>query len=304
MHRYSGFLLCIVLSACSSLCRAAAEEPNVTSEEVSFGSAGVTLAGTLFRPEHPVAAVVVVHGSGQEKRMSRFAALLAKDGIAALTYDKRGVGQSGGVYVGPEVGSNNVDHANLALLAADANAAVGVLSARLSADPRPVGLLGYSQAGWVIPIAAQKNRAVKFMVLFSGPVATTREQLRFQFFTEGNPAFWETHSEAEARKHISGDADRYEFVDTDPRDALAKLSIRGLWLFGGKDVQAPVQLSIERLDALDAQGKLYEHRLFPTLGHNVAFAKSDAGEAAVAEAVQWIQSVAAELPPGGNRRHR
>jgi pimeloyl-ACP methyl ester carboxylesterase len=266
----------------------AAEVSGITSEDIRFNSEGITLVGTIFLPEHPFAAVVLVHGSGQEKRMNRFASRLANEGIAVLTYDKRGVGESGGVYAGPEVGTNNVDAANFDLLAADASVAVTALSARLPDGHLPTGLLGFSQAGWIIPLAAKKNPSVRFMVLFSGPVVTAREQLRFQFFTEGNRAFWDTHTEADAREHIRNDPDKYPFADTDPRDILGKLSVPGLWLFGGKDVQAPVQLSIEHLDALKAQGKPYEHRVFPLLGHNLS--SNDPSEP-LSAAVQWIKAI-------------
>jgi len=298
--RYIGCSLCLLVLLWVSPQQAVAQQAALTSEAVGFRSAGVALAGTIFRPEHPYAAVVIVHGSGQEKRMAGFASLLARNGIAVLTYDKRGVGESGGVYAGPEVGTNNVDASNLALLAGDASAAVSALSARFPSDHGPIGLLGFSQAGWIVPMAAKKNRTVRFMVLFSGPVVTTREQLRFQFFTQGRPDFWDTHTAAEARKHISHDPDRYQFVDTDPRDALSKLSIPGVWLFGGRDVQAPVRLSIERLDALKVEGKPLEYRLFPTLGHNVAF--SDASEP-VDVAVQWIKAIAIEAPQRNGGRH-
>lgn len=207
--------------------------------------------------------------------MLEFASLLASNNIAVLTYDKRGVGESGGVYAGPEVGTNNIDAANLDLLAVDASAAANALSAQLPAKQGPIGLLGFSQAGWVIPLAATKNRSVRFLVLFSGPVVTAREQLRFQFFTQGNRSFWETHTEAEAREHLRNDPDRYQFADTDARGILATLSIPGLWLFGGQDIQAPVSLSMEHLDTLKAQGKAYDYQLFPVLGHNTAFAKSN-----------------------------
>jgi alpha-beta hydrolase superfamily lysophospholipase len=46
---------------------------------------------------HPIAALVLVHGSGQESRMNGLGSLLAENGIAVLTNDKRGVGKSGGV---------------------------------------------------------------------------------------------------------------------------------------------------------------------------------------------------------------
>jgi uncharacterized protein len=258
--------------------------------DVAFDSEGTALHGTLYLPTHPVAAVVLVHGSGQEKRMAGFAARLASEGIAALTYDKRGVGASGGVYVGPEVGTNNVDPANLDLLARDANAAVRTLAGRLRVLPGRIGLLGFSQAGWVIPLAAKQNRSIKFMVMFSGPMVTTLEQLRFQFHTAGDANYWDTHDERVARKHVAEDPDRYRFVPTDPRDELATAKIPGLWIYGAKDIQIPVGLCIERLGALKKVGKRFDHRLFPALGHNTGFA--DDGEP-IRAAVAWIKARAA-----------
>jgi pimeloyl-ACP methyl ester carboxylesterase len=274
-------------------------QPNaLRTEKISFASGGITLAGSLMLPAQPVAAVVLVHGSGQEKRQLELAARLAASGLAVLTYDKRGVGESGGVYAGPEVGTNNVDAANLSLLAADASAAVTALAARLPArHGPPVGLAGGSQAGWVIPLAAQQNQAVRFMVLFSGPVVSAREQLRFQFFTAGNQHFWDTHTEAEAREHLQHDPDRYQFADTDARAVLATLAIPGLWLFGGQDIQAPVRLSMEHLDTLKAQGKPYQYQLFPALGHNTAFASPEPVEIAV----RWIKALPRPTKPKQKR---
>ena len=263
-----------------------------TTENVKFNSVGVTLAGTIFKPRDPYAAVVLVHGSGQETRMVEMASLLAKNGIAVLTYDKRGVGKSNGVYAGPEVGTNNIDSSNLNLLALDASAASNILLAHLPANHGPLGLMGFSQAGWIIPMAAKENRNVSFMILFSGPVVTTLEQLRFQFYTQGNSSFWEKHTEAEAREHIRSDADRYQFAGTDPHDALATLSIRGLWLFGGKDAQIPVHLSIEHLNVLKEQGKHYEYQLFPELGHNTAPSKS---HEPVNAAIEWIKTISGRM---------
>ncbi|MGL6128473.1 alpha/beta hydrolase, partial [Chryseobacterium artocarpi] len=79
----------------------AANLKRFTTTNVTFTSSGISLSGTIFKPDHATAAVVIVHGSGQEKRMTEFATLLADNGIAVLTYDKRGVGESGGVYAGP-----------------------------------------------------------------------------------------------------------------------------------------------------------------------------------------------------------
>ena len=264
------------------------DQPNFTTEEVKFNSGSITLEGTIFKPKEIYGALVLVHGSGQEKRMVNMATLLAKNGIAVLTYDKRGVGKSGGVYVGPEVGTNNIDSANLDLLALDASNAAKELLAHLPAKHGALGLMGFSQAGWVIPIAATKNSKVGFMVLFSGPVISTLEQLRFQFYTNGNAKFWDTHTDAEAREHIRTDADRYQFAATDPKKSLAKLSIPGLWLFGGKDIQIPANLCVENLNALQAKGKAYSYQLFPELGHNTASGKS---QEPINAAIGWIKTL-------------
>ncbi len=284
-HLFIIFLASLFLFAAGN---ASATPPTFTTKNIKFVSAGDSLSGTIFSPAHPVAAVVLVHGSGQEKRMTEFATLLANNGIAVVTYDKRGVGESGGTYAGPEVGTNNVDSANLNLLAQDASAALNELSEYLSDNKIPIGLCGASQAGWIIPLAATKNAKVKFMAIFSGALITVKEQLRFQFYTNGNVNFWDTHTEEDARKHIANDPDKYEFIDTDPRAVLAKVAVPGLWIFGGKDIQVPVKLSMEHLDALMAKGKRYEYKLFPALGHNTAFSGD---EEPVKDAMEWIKSI-------------
>lgn len=282
---FTFFLLSLLFFVSSY---ASATPPNFTTKEIKFVSEGVSLAGTIFTPNKIQAAVVIVHGSGQEKRMIDFATTLANNGIAVLTYDKRGVGESQGVYAGPEVGTNNVDFANLNLLSLDASAAVNTLSKSLSNNKVAIGLIGGSQAGWIIPLAAEKNKKVKFMTIFSGALITVKEQLRFQFYTNGDKSFWDTHSEEEARKHVFNDPDKYEFVDTNPNDVLSKLSIPGFWIFGGKDIQVPVKLSIEYLDKLKSKGKNYAYKLFPDLGHNTAFSKS---EEPMKDAINWIKNI-------------
>ncbi|HCM33877.1 alpha/beta hydrolase [Chryseobacterium sp.] len=265
------------------------QSADFTIQDVKFESQNVTLAGSILEPKKPVAAVVIVHGSDPVKREMEFAKRLAKEGIAVFTYDKRGVGESGGVYVGPSVGTNNIDPANLTLLAQDANAAAATFQTYLKDKKIPIGLVGFSQAGWIIPMAASKNPQIDFMALFSGPTITTLEQLRFQFYTNGNKNFWENHTEADAIEHTKNDPDKYQFVATDPKTYLNTLSIPGLWLFGEKDIQIPVKLCIEQLNTLKAQGKPFEYASFPQLGHNTS---SSNDTAPVDTVVQWIQQKA------------
>ncbi|KXH85802.1 alpha/beta hydrolase family protein [Chryseobacterium kwangjuense] len=287
---FSNFYICLLLLALPQF--AFSQSADFTIKDVKFESQGITLAGSVLEPEKPLAAVVIVHGSDPVKRELEFAKRLAKEGIAVLTYDKRGVGESGGVYVGPSVGTNNIDPANLNLLAHDANAAVKTFQTYLKDKKVPIGLLGFSQAGWIIPIAASKNPQIDFMVLFSCPTITTLEQLRFQFYTNGNNNFWENHTEADAIEHTKNDPDRYQFAATDPKTSLNTLSIPGLWLFGEKDIQIPVKLCIEQLNALKVQGKPFEYTLFSKLGHNTS---SGDDTTPVDIAVQWMKQKALSI---------
>ncbi|TDE07514.1 alpha/beta hydrolase family protein [Flavobacterium sandaracinum] len=268
---------------------ACCQSNEVTIQDVTFESQGITLAGSIVKPKNPVAAVVIVHGSDPVKREMEFAKRLAKEGIAVLTYDKRGVGESGGVYVGPSVGTNNIDTTNLNLLASDANEAVKTFRTFLKNKKTPIGLVGFSQAGWIIPITASQNSQIEFMVLFSCPTITTLEQLRFQFYTNGDINFWETHTDADALEHTKNDPDKYQFVATDPKIYLNTLSIPGLWLFGEKDIQIPVKLCIDQLNTLKAQGKPFEYTLFSTLGHNTVF---DRDTKPFDISIQWIKQKA------------
>src|SRR5258708_24595284 len=83
-----------------SIRRVDAKPPTFKQEEVSFRNGDVTLSGTLLLPltEVPHPAVVFLHGSGSEGRYAaRFLAeYFTPHGIAALIYDKRGVGTSTG----------------------------------------------------------------------------------------------------------------------------------------------------------------------------------------------------------------
>lgn len=261
--------------------------------DVQFRSGDTTLAGAIVSPAKIIAGAVIVHGSGKETRNLDLARALAQRGVATLTYDKRGTGKSGGTYMGPEVGTNNIDMANLELLADDANAALKELSRRVSSPRTPLGLMGISQAGWIIPIAAARSPDVKFMVIWSGPMVTTLEQLRFQFFADGREDFWKKNTQARIREHIRSGPDRYQFTATDPTTSLQKLSIPGLWLYGRQDLNVPANLSIERLELLASTGKRFEHIEFPDAGHQLPV------DAALSASMSWLQRTVISTPPQG-----
>jgi dienelactone hydrolase len=250
-------------------------------EEVEFDSHGVTLAGSIVFPENQPfhGAVVFIHGSGKQERSLGLAERFAREGIVALVYDKRGAGKSGGEYEDKQ----NVSEKNIALLADDAVAALQKLSSHPLLKGVNIGFAGISQAGWIAPVAAEKTSLAKFLVLWSGPVSKVSEEDIFSKYTADRDLRY-APSYAEA---LSSRTQQYvwpDFLgrDTDPSESLKNLSIPGLWLFSDNDGSIPVDLSIERLQALRKGGYQYSYVLFSGLGHNNI-------DGTFATAVDWIE---------------
>ncbi|WP_280407049.1 alpha/beta hydrolase family protein [Nocardia carnea] len=147
------------------------------SEEVSYSSGNITIAGTLTRPDTaaPVPAVVLVTGSGPHDRNETIsghrpflllADTLTRAGYAVLRTDDRGVGGTGG----------NLDQSDYGDLAADIEAGLGYLRGRPEMDPARIGLLGHSEGGYLAPlVAARPENDVAFAILLAGPAITGTE---------------------------------------------------------------------------------------------------------------------------------
>ncbi len=236
-------------------------------EKVEFTSHNSLLSGSIVLPGNTEihSAVVFVHGSGKQERNLHWARRFATEGIAALVYDKRGVGRSGGEYESKQ----SVSEKNINLLTDDSIAALNALRKHLKTKNIPLGLTGISQAGWIVPLAAEKSKIVDFIVLWSGPVCKVSEEDIYSKYTADlDDKQVPDYSEALAsrkRKYIWPD---FLGKDTDPSESLATLNIPGLWVFGEKDGSIPVDLSVLRLKKLIDSGHQYEYVLFSNLGHN------------------------------------
>lgn len=272
MHSVT-FILLVVLVPHLALAQAV----SVQTTAFSFSNQGAALAGDLYMPAHPVAALVLVHGAGPTKRMQRTAQLFAEQGFVVATWDKRGVGNSGGRYEA----NRNTSAENLALLAGDAAAAMDWLATQAEVAGLPLGYWGISQAGWIIPLAALRTPQADFITLWSGPLCTVAEEMEAGIGTGGNLS-----SDDVARAFIA--ELRAQRTDTDPRDALRKIHIPGLWLFGGRDNTLPVGLSIKRMQGLIAAGQShFEYRLDPDAGHNMNFETDRAG---IDRMIEWMRA--------------
>jgi len=154
---------------------------DLATTKVDFSSAGVQLAGRLVMPpgKGPVPVVVLVHGSEDSSALQRYALqrLLPAQGIGAFVYDKRGTGQSQGVFT----------H-DLHVLAADAEAALRAARSQAGERVSRIGFYGTSQGGWTAPLAAAASRP-DFVIVGYGlavsPIAEDNEALALDMTRHG-----------------------------------------------------------------------------------------------------------------------
>lgn len=264
-----------------SLKRVEQEPPTFKQEEVSFRNGDVTLAGTLFLPltKEPHGAVVFLHGSGAEGRFaSRFLAeYFTRQGIAALIYDKRGVGKSTGDWKGSDFED----------LAEDAIAGIGFLKERKEINPRKIGIYGHSQGGMIAPLVASKSKDVAFLISGAGSAVPVYEseinsitnQVRAQGISGSDldeaKVFikmlvnvlrtGEGHDQFDAEAEKVRDTKWYPMLHVPPRDHWSwaffkrvynynaadywpQVKVPALVIYGERDLLVPVAQSISNID--------------------------------------------------------
>lgn len=148
-----------------------------STEEVEFSNGDVTLRGTLVLPEacsRQTPVLLFVTGSGAQNRdeelfehrpFAVIADALAREGIATLRYDDRGVGESTGVFKS----STTEDFKN------DAISGVKYLRERFD----KVGVIGHSEGGTIALMLSAANQ-VDFAVSLAGMVVSGAETLVWQ----------------------------------------------------------------------------------------------------------------------------
>lgn len=172
MHSLFRLLAIPVVSVVIGMTATAASADETAAESkfeelhVEFHNKDVKLVGSLLLPrsEVPVPAVVFVHGAGQQTREAYREAgeYFASQGIAALIYDKRGVGQSGGIYESRQPYENLVN---------DALAGVAFLKQRREIVPSQIGFWGLSQGAYISAAAGSRSGDIKFIIVVGADVA-------------------------------------------------------------------------------------------------------------------------------------
>lgn len=261
----------------------------MNSQEVRFDSDGCAIAGTFTEAQSPVAAALLITGSGRADRDSDarlplqprlrvgvtrvIAGLLAEAGVSSLRFDKRGVGASGGDYFRSGMGQR----------LADARAGLGWLAAK--AAGLPLVAIGHSEGTYYAARFAADG-AVAGAVLLSGPVRPGGEVLAWQTRQLADTVpratklilkLMRTDVIRAQRKNqdrvmaSSADVMRVQgtrvnarwardFIAYDPAPVLARIEVPVLAITGAHDMQVPPE-------DIDAMGRLVKG---PFEGHVVA----------------------------------
>ena len=256
----------------------------LAEEEVSYKSGGILLSGTLIKPggTEPHPAIVLISGSAGQGRMTRertrnMGYFFAKNGIAALIYDRRGNGNSQG----------EPDRIiRMDMLANDAAAGAEYLSARKDINKNKIGFYGLSQGGWVAPYAASIFKRTSFIFVISAPGIQPDEQNRFASINMANSIIANKLLEAgvpeNAVKNLKekGPSDIVEkneketipgFSFFDPLPYWENIMVPVLAIYGSEDRVVPVEESQSLIEnALKKAGnKKYLFKLFPGADHEL-----------------------------------
>jgi len=227
---------------------------------IRIRNGNVTLAGTLDLPNtagpHPV--MVFVPGSGRTTREADRPAvdIALPQGVAVFRYDKRGLGESTGVF--EEVNTENSARV-LADRASDVRAIVDWLATRPGIRADRIFLWGTSQGAWVAPLVAALTSRVAFIICVNGggsPVGTVIEYERIG----RNAAL----SIDEMIRQAAAFAGPFGY---DPLPVLTALRTHALWIYGGQDRFTPTALDIARLEQM--QNPAFTVRLFPRMNRDM-----------------------------------
>ncbi len=252
-------LTCVVLLATITACARTPLEPFAATEHAYFQSGSLRLFYAFDLPEgvDRPPLIVLSHGSGRVTTAvnARFALPLVQRGFAVLRFDKRGVGKSEGEY------SKAFDH--MTVLAGDLVAAVDFVRGDPRIDASRIGLMGQSQAGWVVPEAAVRSPDVSFVILLSGPTVTGQQANHWDQIADDESLSIVELEEIFRQFEPSGG-------DVDPRPHLEQLLGPGLWIYGEDDRIIPARPSAEILEGLvTTLAKPFAVMIFPGVGHGI-----------------------------------
>jgi len=228
--------------------------------------------------KQPVGAIVTVTGSGPQDRdeniglqgfrpFRQIADSLGRRGIAVLRMDDRGTGASGGTFKG----STSADFAE------DIRAGLAYLRTRPEIRADRLGLLGHSEGAVIAPMVAEKEPALRAIVLLAGIAQPGRTALHFQLKnqiehnTTLTPEMRDSQI-AEIPKRIdammAADPWMKFFLTYDPAPTMHRVKTPVLILTGSRDQQAmPEQVALQEAAFKEGGNKDVTARVLPDVNH-------------------------------------
>ena len=164
-------------------------------ESVRITHGNTQLVGTLWKPKskHRFPVVIFIHGDGPRDRSfsgyydAIFQAFLGV-GVACLSWDKPGVGQSTSPY-GPY---QRDKPQSFYQRAGELRKAIDYLKTCPEVDPKQIGCWGISQAGWIMPMVAAQSDDIRFVIAVTCPAQSAIVQseyaTRLRLIALGTPA--------------------------------------------------------------------------------------------------------------------
>jgi len=263
------------------------------SHALGFNHQDQSLEGTLLLPEQgkgPYPLAVFVHGDGPMDRTSfgyyePYFEALTKAGIAVYSWDKPGIGESSGDWLQQSMDDRS----------SELQSAINMLRNVPEIQGEKIGLIGFSQAGWVMPQVLSNDSKLVFGIFISTAI-NWLQQSHFQTkkrlqqdglsseqidkaldfnrslnqYLKTQPSYQmyvnkmrETSPEFYSGKVMSHA--RYEFVidnlHADARNSLPNINQPILGLFGRSDSLVDIENSIrvyqERLNTFEY--RVYDH---------------------------------------------
>ena len=261
---------------------------SIRHEEVKIRSGDALLAATISSPRWgtgPFPAIVSVHGSGRIRRqdISSDWRKLVPEGIVVLTFDKRGVGESTGRF---EELTVERSEERLGILAADVLACFDHLKKLPQVDAKRIGLFGGSQAGWVIPVAADKQPEIAFCIVMAGAATSCGLETYYSALTGDGHRPVERLSDEEIDRRL----ERYDGLHGfDPIPVLARTRIPNFWLIGARDLSTPARQSIRNLEKLKSEGAPITIKVYPNGDHGLRDVTTGRNLPYWQDLVQWMR---------------
>jgi len=256
---------------------------DVTRERFFIQSGDVRLESELLIPSggRDVKPVVIFSsGSGHNIYQHYSPGLLEKyvlgvflpRDMAVLFMNKRGLGES----------ECNIWHSDFQGRADDVYAAVQYLQGHPSIDAGNIGLVGHSQGGWIVTLAASQHEDISFFISLAGPTQTVYEQvtdeIEFHLLCEGyqGAELQELVEKELSIRRLGATIGKFiplgdvgftsKILYYNPRPALQTAHSPGLLVFGEMDPMAPADQNLTRFNEIFSGNPPDNLKLLPLPG--------------------------------------